>query len=149
MGFVTEINNKADFLKGVGKLTQFMSPVQISALQGIVRDGEEKAFAYEVVASISKTISTMPKTYETDGQGDKAIAHLHYFSGDSDFYITERDMEDDQHQAFGLVSNQHGFEVGYINIVELKNNGVELDFHFEPAPLSDIKAKLESQALMG
>jgi hypothetical protein len=36
----------------------------------------------------------MPQTGETDGQGDKAVAHLHYFMGQFDFWITERDIGD-------------------------------------------------------
>jgi hypothetical protein len=73
----------------------------------------------------------MPKTYETDGQGDEAIAHLHYFTSGFDWYITERDMEEEQLQAFGLAC-VHETELGYISIVELLRNGAELDLHFMP-----------------
>lgn len=40
---------------------------------------------------IAQIIETMPSSYETDGQGMAAIAHLHYFGGPGDWYITEKD----------------------------------------------------------
>ena len=52
----------------------------------------------------------MPKSYETEGQGKEAIVTLHYFTGSWDWYITEKDKEEEQLQAFGLVS---GFEKEY------------------------------------
>lgn len=40
--------------------------------------------------------------YEQDGKGEEAIVTLHYFRGGMDWFITEKDMEPEQHQAFGL-----------------------------------------------
>lgn len=84
----------------------------------------------------------MPKTYEQDGKGLKAIAYLHYFTGNADWYITEKDMSDPdepgQLQAFGLANLGYGGELGYISIVELLKRGAELDYHFEPCPLDEI-----------
>lgn len=56
------------------------------------------------------------------------------------WYITERDMERAQFQAFGLaVLFGDGGELGYINIVELIRNGVELDMYFTPCTLEAIR----------
>ncbi len=83
----------------------------------------------------------MPKTYEQDGKGDDAVVYLHYFRGDMDWYITEKDMEAEQHQAFGLADLGMGFpELGYINISELIDNNVELDLYWEPKTLREVKA---------
>ncbi len=87
-------------------------------------------------------LTTMPKTYEQDGLGDNAIAHLHYFKGSCDWYITEKDSEPDgQHQAYGLANLGYGGEVGYISIVELIELDVELDLHFTPGTLAEIKTR--------
>ena len=80
----------------------------------------------------------MPRGYEQDGKGDSAIAYLHYFTGSCDWYITERDTTDEQHQAFGLADLGYGPELGYISVQELIENGAELDLYFEPKPLKEI-----------
>jgi len=122
-------------------LTNFLAPQQAKVLKDLIK-GEEGLFFAEKVQQLEYKIKTMPQTYETDGQGDKAIAHLHYFIGGCDWYITEKDMEDEQHQAFGLASIQE-VELGYISIEELKTNNVEIDLHFEPTTIGELKKKLK------
>ena len=107
----------------------------------------------------------MPKTYETNPEqldengneitdketasGVNAIAHLHYFTGGCDWWITEKDIEQEQLQAFGVVKLGNNYpEFGYINLVELASLvikhasglplSVELDFHWQPKKLKDI-----------
>ena len=61
-----------------------------------------------------------------------------------DFYITERDSDEDgqgQIQAFGLADLGYGAELGYISIAELISNHVELDFHFKPTTIAQLKQK--------
>ncbi len=72
--------------------------------------------------------------------GIEAIAYLHYFLSGFDWYITERDMERQQLQAFGLACMGEE-EMGYINIVEFIRNGAELDLYFEPRSLRKILAE--------
>jgi len=94
---------------------------------------------------LAATIMNMPRTYEQDGKGDEAVAHLHYFKGSGDWYITEKDVDTDgagQIQAFGLVKLWET-ELGYISIAELIQNGVELDLHFTPTTLGELKKVLE------
>jgi hypothetical protein len=86
----------------------------------------------------------MPKTGETDAQGDDAIVHLRYFAGGSaEFLITEKDIDTDgegQIQAFGLADLfGDGGEEGYISLREIVENGGELDFHFKAKPLKDAR----------
>jgi len=104
--------------------------------------GEEKEFFFSKLVEMDDLISNMPETYEQDGKGDQAIAYLHYFKGSLDFYITEKDCDPDgdgQIQAFGLANLGYGAELGYISIVELIENDIELDLYFEPRTLAKIK----------
>lgn len=55
--------------------------------------GEERRHVADLLKVYARRVATMPKTYETDGQGGAAIAHLHYFSGGGDWYITEKGTE--------------------------------------------------------
>ena len=104
--------------------------------------GEESEYFIDKMNEIVATIKAMPKVYEQDGKGDEAIAYLHYFNGSWDWYITEKDCEPEQLQAFGLVK---GFELelGYINIEEIIKERTELDFHWQPKTLAEIRKGLK------
>ena len=67
------------------------------------------------------------------------MVHLHYFTGSQDWYITERDTSEEQHQAFGLADFGDGGELGYISIAELIKHGVELDLYWKPRTLAEIR----------
>lgn len=102
--------------------------------------GEEWQFFADKMKELAGVIATMPKTYDQDGKYDEAVAYLHYFRGAGDWYITEKDMSDQgTEQAFGLADLGYGGELGYISIVELAEAGVELDFHFKPKTIGQIK----------
>lgn len=119
-------------------LNNFISRSQLVCILAGVK-GEEKAWFQAKVIDLLNQFSTMPKVYEQDGLGKKAIAHLHYFSASGDWYITERDTSADQHQAFGLVQLAgYDAEMGYISIAELiRTNRVELDLHWTPKTLAE------------
>lgn len=124
-------------------LKNFIGYSEQQAINEALR-GEEKDFFTTKILEIINIIETMPKTYETDGQGKNAKAVLHYFNGNSDWYITEKDMEEEQIQAFGFAcinGNGQGAESGYINIAELIKHGVELDLYYTPERLGDIIAR--------
>jgi hypothetical protein len=130
---------KADAAKAIPTLRRFMSEAQISAL-GDACYGEERHYFINKIVELAEHLNTMPKTYEQDGKGDDAVVYLHYFRGGMDWYITEKDMEAEQHQAFGLADLGMGFpELGYINISELVDNNVELDLYWEPKTLREVK----------
>lgn len=137
------MNTIKDVTAALPTLRQFISPVQLSVLGSNCR-GPEGQFFKDKLCDLAKLFQTMPKTYEQDGKGDKAVASLHYFNGGADWYITEKDVDSDgegQIQAFGLCNLGYGAELGYVSIVELIENGVELDLHFTPCTLAEIKAK--------
>ena len=106
-----------------------------------------KSKSYEfvdVVNELYSTITTMAKTYEQDGKGKDAIAYLHYFHGNSDWYILEKDIINEQVQAFGFVvlnSDYDMAELGYISIPELTALNVELDLYWDKTTLGEIKSK--------
>lgn len=89
---------------------------------------------------ITEEIESMPRTWEQDRKGLDAVAHLHYFKGGMDWYITERDISGRQYQAFGLVDFgvMDSPELGYISIVEIISLGAELDLHWTPKRLGEI-----------
>ncbi len=128
----------------IQKLRRFAPSSQIDALYEGIR-GEEGEFFKAKIFEMSKLISAMPKTYEQEGKGDQAVVHLHYFKGGCDWFITEKDVETPeepgQYQAFGLADLGYGGELGYISIVELIRNGVELDLYWTPVTLGTVRQK--------
>ncbi len=136
-GFETEIS-LSQAMVGLTLLNPFLNWGQGQTLWTLCRRGEEKAHFRAIVAGLTATIKTMPKTYETDGQGLKATAHMHYFTPAFDFYITEKDRTGDgTQQAFGLAC-AHEREIGYISIRQLVEAGAELDLHWTPKTLAEI-----------
>lgn len=130
-----------DVLQVLPTLKRFINPRQFS-LTGDLCRGEERQFFKNLFVALAELINNSPKTYETDGQGDEAKAFLHYFIKDMDYFITEQDTEQEQHQAFGLVQiGTNKPELGYISIEELKANGAELDYYWTPKTLKEIKAR--------
>jgi hypothetical protein len=139
-----EIENKTkrEAIDALMTLREFMPSSQIQVIINAMRS-EEKQYFFNKVVALAELIKGMPKTYEQDGKGNKAIAYLHYFRGTMDWYITEKDAgspEDNrQVQAFGLADLGYGGELGYISIVELLENQIELDMYFTPTELENIE----------
>jgi len=132
--------SKMDIVKHADLLKRFVSFGQMHTLSHACY-GEEREWFIDTLVELAERILTMPKTYEQDGKGDDAIVYLHYFKGDMDWYITEKDIETEQHQAFGLADLGMGFpELGYISIEELTEYGAELDLHWTPKTLREVKA---------
>ncbi len=119
------------------KLQKFIGTAQRQAIRALCI-GAEKQFFYDKIVELAEVVSAMPVTYGTDGQGDQAVAYLHYFTGSCDWYITERDCQSEQRQAFGKADLGYGGELGYISIVELLRCGAELDLYWTPKKLAKI-----------
>lgn len=139
-----QAKTRADALKVLTDtgMNKWMSEAQNKAvIDGLM--GEEWQFFADKMKELAATIANMPKTYDQDGKGEEAIAHLHYFRGSGDWYITEKDMEGvGTEQAFGLADLYgDGGELGYISIQELREAGVELDFHFTPKAVREVRKK--------
>lgn len=116
---------------------KFMPEMQQKAIVG----SEEH---WEILSELSDIINKMPKTYQTTKiDTDEKIVYLHYFFGDSDWFIVEKDKEPEQYQAYGyaiLNGDYQNAEWGYIDIEALKaTNKVELDFFFEPIKFGELK----------
>jgi hypothetical protein len=128
---------KAEATEAMKVLRGFVCREQLAAITSAMR-GEERQFFFDKAVELAVLITNMPATYATDGQGLDAVVHLHYFKNGFDWFITEKDMLEDQHQAFGL-ADMGDPELGYISIIELLANRVELDLYWTPKAIKDIK----------
>lgn len=113
----------------------FVPSGQAEAMLAGLRGEESDHFAEKMIR-LATLISNAPRTRESDP--DDPIVWLHYFRGSVDAFITELDIEQEQHQAFGAQDVGYGHEMGYISIVELVENDVELDLYFAPKRLSEV-----------
>jgi len=124
-------------------LKEFVNPRQLSFTGDLCR-GEEGQFFMDKMVELADRITNMSKTGDQSGTDDPTV-YLHYFYGNMDWYITEKDVGDveepGQHQAYGYANIGYGLddESGYISIVELLASNVELDYHFTPKKFSEIK----------
>jgi len=131
-------------MDGKVTLAELMPAGERAVFFGALR-GEEARHFERVRADLQARIDAMPRTYETAGKEDP-FACLHYFRGGGDWYIVELDREAEQYQAFGLADPfGDGGEFGYISIVELVANGVELDLYFTPVRLSQLRQASNKQ----
>jgi len=88
----------------------------------------------------------LPPLYSQEEKGQKAIAHVKFFTPDSSWtwYATEFDGED---RFFGLVDG-HVMELGYFSLAELQTvHGpmglpIERDLYWSPKPLGEIAPQL-------
>src|SRR5690348_7180223 len=120
---------KPDAITALQTLRGFIGNIQLRVIGDGCR-GEEKQYFFDKLVEMANIVTRMPKTYETDGEGDNAVVYLHYFSSSCDWFITEKDVDSDgegQIQAFGLADLGYGGELGYISIAELITLNVELD----------------------
>lgn len=145
------MKTKQEADKAIKTLAQFIGPRQLRAVKELF-NCEEKQFFFDKMCELAEIVSTMPVTGETDGEGDAATVHLHYFAGGSaNWWIIERDVDTDgegQVQAFGLANlfggaDSYEAELGYISIPEILANGGELDFHFTPKTLEALRGKAQ------
>lgn len=109
-------------------------------------DGDKK----QILDGVEAMLKALPRAYAQDGKGDRAIVHVHYFYGESDWYVTEfhPDRENpayDRLYGFAILNGDTQFaEMGYQSLSELANSGkVELDFYWQPETLGEVKAKAD------
>lgn len=81
-------------------------------------------------------LDKIPRFYETEHLSLKEkIIHLHFFIGDTDFFICEYDGEDTFWGFVVLNADLEMAEWGYINFTELKSikigRGIEIDCELE------------------
>jgi hypothetical protein len=137
--------NRPDFdSRTVNKvLKNFISQSQLKTLIDLSNNSEESEFFADKIMELVELITNMPRTYETEGieiKNKKVV--LHYFNHNSHAYIVEKDIENKQHQAWGLMQlNDWEPETGYISIQELIENGFELDLYWDEKTIGEIKNK--------
>ncbi len=128
--------------KKLSKIQDFMNSSQLSIVKRNIPEFKE------VINRLYKTIVETPELYKTEEVEMKdKMAYLHYFIGGSDWFVNElnkKDVVDDnlsiEEPVFGfacLNGDVEMSEFGYFDINELKEHGVELDFHFDPKPMHE------------
>lgn len=132
-------------IPAVKYLSDFIGRQQLDTMTSAVR-GEEGQWFIDKLVTLADQIKGMPGVHGQDGKGNNAIAYLHYFNGGQDWYITERDMDGEQLQAFGFADFGASSDLGYINIQELIEKNVELDLHWKPKTLAEIRGQAPDSA---
>jgi len=92
-------------------------------------------------------LEKLPNLYETDGQGDAAVAQVKFFTPDSQWTWYATEFNPKTGVFFGLVV---GFEteLGYFSLQELQaatgplGLPIERDEHFKPTALGEIKKQV-------
>jgi hypothetical protein len=129
-------------------IRRYMPKNQIAYLAECWRSREYECEHGEALKRLRQTIEGMPGLGETDGMGGDAIVSLHYFTGNCDWWITEKGAESES-RAFGfarLNGDTQNAELGYVSITELAGlRSMQLDFYWSPKPLRDVKRKLLGQ----
>lgn len=130
-------NEALETLDMMNKL-KILGPSQRRALRDYTQDSEESTFFCNTVEEVANIVADTPDLYSQDGAGEKAIAHLHYFQGNYDAWITELNLG--TRIAFGKASysGASDAEYGYISLQELFDNNVELDLYWTPKPIGEI-----------
>jgi antirestriction protein ArdC len=129
----------------------FLGVRQASVTDKLLRSSEEKSFFSDKMQELREIIRQMPETYETDGKpdGERPVSLRYFGPNGAQWFIVEKGRGDpenegpglpDQTQALGLADLGLGHpELGYINIPEITRAGAELDYHFTPTTLLEIK----------
>jgi hypothetical protein len=123
-------------------LANFLAERQRLVIRDLITNSEERAFFRNKLNELAALIENMPGPGGQDGVPDPTV-YLHYFLAGSDWYILEKDSSAEQHQAFGwaiLNGDMQNAAIGYISIAELLDfKNLELDLHWSPKPLSEVK----------
>ena len=120
-------------------LARYMGWPQWSSLQSLMEGGEEAAFFREIATSLSRCIADMP---EIGAHDESEMVFLHYFLGGSDVWVLEKDADGGAERVFAfalLNGDARMAELGYVDLSHLILTGFELDFHFSPKPLAEVR----------
>ena len=135
-------------MKKLREIRHFMPHDQDRVLKSHLLQCDERKAYYQIIENLHRTIAEMPHSYQTEGQGDDAVIHLHYFTPSWDFYITEKDMGDSDDEIPGAQWQAYGYrrmnseKFGYICIEEmLPHELTQLDFHWTPKTIGEIKGR--------
>ena len=133
MDFLKEKFNKG----GIITQTELGKIVPRQQLQVMIESKEEYP---SMIQNIKEALENVPPLYGQDGKGKNAVVWLHYFSGASDWYITELDKK--ENRAFGYVilnGDVEMSELGYISLDELTSyDVVNLDLYWSVQTLNQV-----------
>lgn len=129
-----------------GLLARFMGVSQREAVRSFLR-GEEGDFYADKMIHLAGLIEAMPRLYATETLGDDAPVTLRYFHGSATWYAIEREDKVEQGNTLFAYASLWGqdWELGYTDLDEIIEAGAELDFHFEPRPLGQVKAEMDAE----
>jgi hypothetical protein len=100
-----------------------------------------------VLEGIEKNLRQLGEYGSQDGKGREAVVYAHYFWGNSDWFITETDFDENYENLFGfniLNGDAEMAELGATALSDLVNNGrIELDFYWTPVTLREALHKVD------
>jgi len=146
---------KEDLNKGANEVNSVSKSTKLEKIKEFIGKTQHQIISStaefnDTIDDIYNVVSNMPKTYATEDLDEsEKMVKLHYFNENSDWYIIEKDISQDQHQAFGYVvlnGDLQNAELGYISIKELKKLDIELDFHWEEKSLLKLKQEIHNKA---
>ena len=145
-------------------IARFMGWPQWASLQSLMSGSEESEFFQGVAADLAQRIEAMPVIGGQEDSDAAQTVYLHYFLGASDVWVLEKDvggqidiaqfghLEKDvgggveQVFAFALLNADYQMaELGYVDLSELLLLGFELDFHFSPKPLAEVRESVRKR----
>ncbi len=81
----------------------------------------------------------IPKLYFQDEKGFNSVVYLHYFSGGSDWYITELDKKTNEAYGYAILNGDtQNSEFGYMNLNEFANSNIQIDLYWSFKTLNEI-----------
>lgn len=105
-------------------------------------NGEEGQHFIDVLTKLADIWKGAATTRQTNGMGESAVAFMHFFGGSFDLYLTEKDVEAEQLQAYGYVriGRNEGFEAGYVDLTEIQAEPIiNVDFDFMPETIATLR----------
>ena len=123
------------------ELKDFIPPRQLKFIREL-ENGEEGDFFTDKLDEIHNVIQNLPEIYSQDGKGDEAVFHMHWFVNGCDWFLSEvEEWEEGGYRAFGWADLGYGGELGYFLTKEVISCGAELDLHWTPKTLGEIKSR--------
>ena len=117
-------------------LANFINPSQLQTML-LLTNGDEGGWYVDKLLELSRLIDDMYVPYGSEAHADPIVT-LHYFCNGGDWWVIEKDSTPVQIQCFAYCDLGDP-ELGYVSIEELIANGVELDLHWIPKPLSEVR----------
>lgn len=108
------------------------------------KGGKEREFFNNLFKTLAVTIHELPARHKTQGQGEHAVACLHYRCGTSHWYVVEKGNDTEPAYGLSILGGDLGTaSFGDINIHELTAMGIELDLRWQAKSVGRILSALE------